>query len=470
MKLEGVIYCGDNLYWMSRLPDEFVDLCYIDPPFFSNRNYEVIFGDGEEIRSFEDRWKGGIENYIDWMRDRVKEIHRLLKPTGSFYLHCDWHASHHLKVMCDNVFGERNFRNEIVWKRRYGTFSTVHESNKFGSCTDSIFFYVKTKDAPFHPQYSFSDKNYQEYVDRTFKYVDESGRRYRIADLANPAPRPNLMYEYKGYKPPKNGWAISREKMEQWDKEGRLHFPKNPNGRIQRKRFLDELKGKPVQNLWDDIKMVSSQSAERLGYPTQKPEALLERIIKASSNPYDLVFDCFCACGTTLSVARKLGRRWLGVDVSPTGCRLVQHRLSKLGIRAEIIGLPRTIEELKQLKPIEFQNWVIGAAGGRVSDRMSRDMGIDGYTFYGLYGEKEYPIAVKRMDKVGRIWVDNFETAMRRKGYNKGYIVAFDFTRDAHEEVARAKSQEGLDIELVKVGEISKRFREGFMETLKSIQ
>jgi len=324
---------------MSRLPDEFVDLCYIDPPFFSNRHYEVIFGDGEEIRSFEDRWKGGIENYIEWMRNRVVEIHRLLKPTGSFYLHCDWHASHHIKVMCDNVFGERNFRNEIVWKRRYGTFSTVHESNKFGSCTDSIFFYVKTEDAPFHPQYSFSDKNYQEYVDRTFKYVDESGRRYRIADLANPAPRPNLMYEYKGYKPPKNGWAISQEKMEQWDKEGRLYFPKNPNGRIQRKRFLDELKGKPVQNLWDDIEMVSSQSAERLGYPTQKPEALLERIISASSDVGELVFDCFCACGTTLVAAQKLGRRWLGIDVSPTGCKLVQYRLSKLGVRAEIIGL-----------------------------------------------------------------------------------------------------------------------------------
>jgi DNA modification methylase len=410
MKLEGVIYCGDNLYWMSRLPDEFVDLCYIDPPFFSNRNYEVIFGDGEEIRSFEDRWKGGIENYIDWMRDRVEEIHRLLKPTGSFYLHCDWHASHYLKVMCDKIFGYQNFRNEIVWCYR----GAGYPKKDFGRRHDVILRYSKGGDY-----------------------------RFNLDDI--------------------------REEYAETTKERFSHYIGNVRGaRDYGVQKLNPL-GKQPDDWWQ-IQPIAPSAKERLGYPTQKPEVLLERIIKASSDPYDLVFDCFCACGTTLVAAQKLARRWLGVDVSPTGCRLVQHRLSKLGMRAEIIGLPRTIEELKQLSPIEFQNWVIGAAGGKVSDRKSRDMGIDGYTFYGLYGEKEYPIAVKRMDKVGRIWVDNFETAMRRKGYNKGYIVAFDFTKDAYEEVARAKSQEGLDIELVKVDEISKRFREGFMETLKSLQ
>jgi len=403
MKLEGVIYCGDNLYWMTRLPDEFVDLCYIDPPFFSQKHYEVIFKDGEEIRSFEDRWKGGIENYIDWMRVRVEEIHRLLKPTGSFYLHCDWHASHYLKVMCDEVFGQENFQNEVIWYYRRWT----NVSRRFQRMHDTILFYSKTNKYKFNPVYQpFSDKTIHRDIS-----VD------RVTDL---------------------------------------------------KAKRDIKRGIVMHDVWG-LPYVHSQSKERLGYPTQKPEALLERIIKASSNPWDLVFDCFCACGTTLTAAHKSARRWLGIDVSPTGCKLVQHRLSKLGVRAEIIGLPRTIEELRQLKPIEFQNWVIGAAGGRVSDRKSRDMGIDGYTFYGLYGEKEYPIQVKRMDKVGRIWVDNFETAMRRKGYNKGYIVAFDFTRDAHEEVARAKSQEELNIELVKVDEISKRFREGFIETLKGV-
>jgi len=415
MKLEGVIYCGDNLYWMTRLPDEFVDLCYIDPPFFSNRHYEVIFKDGEEIRSFEDRWKGGIENYIEWMRVRVEEIHRLLKPTGSFYLHCDWHASHYLKVMCDEIFGQESFRNEIVWHYKRWT----AQAKKFQGLHDTILFYAKSERHTFNPVW----EPYGDWIKTDYKYVDSNGRRWRWHTVKGK--------RYKVY-------------------------------------LEDEAKGVKMGDVWR-IPYIGSTAKERLGYPTQKPEVLLERIIKASSNPWDLVFDCFCACGTTLTAAHKSARRWLGIDVSPTGCKLVQYRLSKMGVRAEIIGLPRTIDELKQLNPIEFQNWVIGAAGGRVSDRMSRDMGIDGYTFYGLYGEKEYPIAVKRMDKVGRIWVDNFETAMRRKGYNKGYIVAFDFTKDANEEVARAKSHEGLDIELVKVEEIKKRFVEGFMETLKGI-
>lgn len=410
MKLEGVIYCGDNLYWMSRLPDEFVDLCYIDPPFFSQKHYEVIFGDGEEIRSFEDRWKGGIENYIDWMRARVEEIHRLLKPTGSFYLHCDWHASHYLKVMCDDVFGRGNFRNELVWIYRR---PSAPGQRQWGRMHDVLLFYTKGKSWTFN--------------------ADEVRLPYAKSSI-----------ERQGYASKMFG-GIPKQGVQKLHPKGK--FPED----------------------WLDIPIIRENAKERLGYPTQKPEALLERIIKACSNPYDLVFDCFCACGTTLVAAHKSARRWLGIDVSPTGCKLVQYRLSKLGVKAEIIGLPRTIEELKQLSPTEFQNWVIGAAGGRVSDKMSRDMGIDGYTFYGLYGEREYPIAVKRMDKVGRIWVDNFETAMRRKGYNKGYIVAFDFTKDAYEEVARVKSQEGLDIELVKVEEIKKRFQEGFMETLKGI-
>jgi len=414
MKLEGVIYCGDNLYWMPRLPDEFVDLCYIDPPFFSQKQYEVIFKDGEEIRSFEDRWKGGIENYIEWMRVRVEEIHRLLKPTGSFYLHCDWHASHHLKVMCDEIFGYKNFRNEIIWHYDIGGKPKYDFRRKH----DTILRYSKGE------KVVWNEARLLPLNPERYDKIDEAGRRY-----------------YLGY----GG---------KW------------------RKYLDS--GTPADDVWTFVRepqfrTLNSQAKERQGYPTQKPEPLLERIIEVSSNPGDLVFDCFCACGTTLTAAHKSARRWLGIDVSPTGCKLVQYRLSKLGVKAEIIGLPRTIEELKQLNPIEFQNWVIGAAGGRVSDKMSRDMGIDGYTFYGLYGEREYPIQVKRMDKVGRIWVDNFETAMRRKGYNKGYIVAFDFTKDAYEEVARAKSQEGLDIELVKVDEISKRFREGFMETLKEI-
>ena len=271
----------------------------------------------------------GMQSYLTMMAVRLLEMHRVLKDTGSIYLHCDPTASHYLKQLMDAVFGAGNFKNEITWQRRYGAFSTLHKSNKFGVVTDSIFFYAKSEDAQFQPQYNMDAPQYQDYVDRTFKHVDDNGRRYRIADLANPALRPNLIYEYKGYPPPKNGWAISKDKMAQWDDDGRLHFPSKPTGRIQRKRFLDELKGKPVQNLWTDIKMVSSQSAERIGYPTQKPLALLERIIQASSNPGDVVLDPFCGCATACVAAGRLNRQWVGIDISLKAAELVNLRLQQ---------------------------------------------------------------------------------------------------------------------------------------------
>ncbi|MCO4093070.1 MAG: site-specific DNA-methyltransferase [Sphingorhabdus sp.] len=361
------LFYGDNLDVLrEHIASESVDLVYLDPPFNSNANYNILFkspagvGADSQIEAFEDTWhwnekaeaafhdvmtsgntdvaellramRGFLKEndmmaYLAMMAVRLLELHRVLKPTGSLYLHCDPTASHYLKLLLDGVFGPRCFRNDIIWKRRYGSFSTVHESKKWGACTDNIFFYTKSDLAAFRPQYSFSDPSYNSYVEKTFKHVDEQGRRYRIADLANPAPRPNLMYEYKGYKPPANGWAISREKMEKWEEEGRLHFPKSPDGRIQRRRFFEELKGKPVQSLWDDVEMISSQAQERLGYPTQKPLALLERIINASSNEGDVVLDPFCGCGTAVDAAQKLGRRWIGIDVTHLSIGLIERRL-----------------------------------------------------------------------------------------------------------------------------------------------
>jgi len=229
----------------------------------------------------------------------------------------------------------------------------------------------------------------------------------------------------------------------------------------------EETKGLPMRDVWS-ISIIAGFSKERLGYPTQKPEALLERIILASSNPGDLVMDPFCGCGTTLAVAQRLGRDWLGIDVSPTACKLMKRRVEQVGARnVEIIGLPMTIEELKELKPFEFQNWIIGAMGGTVSERKVKDMGIDGYTFW-----ERWPIQVKQQEKVGRPVVDEFETALQRYGERmmkaakerkngtfrlKGIIVAFSFTKDAYEEAARAKS-EGLEIELLTVEEVLKEF------------
>jgi len=394
MKLEGVIYCGDNLEWMRQFPDEFVDLCYIDPPFFSNKQYEIIFNDGEEIRAFEDRWKGGIEHYIEWMRERVFEIHRVLKPTGSFYLHCDYHAGHHLKVMCDDIFGENQFQNEIIWYYRGAGVSP----QRYGRRHDTIFFYTKGDEWTFN--------------------VDEIREPYAEA-------------------------TVERFK----------HYIGNVRG--DRDYGLQKLhpKGKHPDDVWQ-IQPIAPSAKERLGYPTQKPEGLLERIIKASSNAGDLVFDPFCGCGTTLVVAQRYGRRWLGVDVSPTACKLMKRRLAREGVtRVEIIGIPYKPEELKQLKPFEFQNWVIGIMGGTVSDKKSADMGIDGYSFM----ERD-PIQVKKQESVGRPDIDKFETAMRRVGKTKGYIMAFDFSRGAYDEIARVKRENGLEIELLTVRELVEKY------------
>jgi site-specific DNA-methyltransferase (adenine-specific) len=455
------LYYGDNLTIMkTHIPPNSVNLIYLDPPFNSQRNYNLIYRQltgqpvpeqeeafcdaweldpekiemikrmpriyeeydvDNELARFWDAWIKALRNtqprllaYLLYMTIRLFEMRRILHPLGSIYLHCDPHVSHYMKVMMDGVFGHDNFRNEIVWKRRYGTFSNVHESKKFGSCTDTILFYTKTKNAKFHPQYSFSDPKYKEYVKRTFKHIDGNGRRYRIADLANPAPRPNLMYEYKGYKPPKNGWAISFKKMEQWDKEGRLYFPKNPNGRIQRKRFYDELKGKPVQSLWDDIQMISSQSSERLGYPTQKPIELLRRMIAASTNEGDVVFDPFCGCGTAVYAAHLLNRKWIGCDIAILAVQLVQEVLLKRyglqeGKHYRVDGIPGSVEAAHKLfndDPRQFQHWAVEKACGFASAKYSGDRGIDGRIYFETQdGLKNMVLSVKGGKSPTPVWM-----------------------------------------------------------------
>ncbi len=319
----NLLYYGDNLQVLRTLPES-IDLIYIDPPFFSGEEYNVVWGDANEVRTFNDIWDGGLDTYLIWLNARLWEMRRVLKSTGSIYVHCDWHASHYIKSEMDKIFGYENFRNEIIWQRKTGR---VDSSKTMGRQTDTILFYTKSDRFALIHQFGESS---QEYIEKFYRYVDKQGRRYRLADLSNPAPRPNLMYEYKGYKPPKNGWAISREKMEQFEKEGRLHFPKDPGGRIQRKRFLDELKGQPVQNLWNDIPPVAPQSHEKIGYPTQKPEALVERIVSASSRQGDLFADFFCGGGGSLVAAQRLGRRWIGCDISRVAISVTLDRLVKI--------------------------------------------------------------------------------------------------------------------------------------------
>jgi len=406
-----------------HVKDESADLIYLDPPFNSNATYNVLFAEkngsesAAQIKAFEDTWhwdeaaartyeevveRGGRVSqamqafrmflgtndmlaYLTMMAPRLVELRRVLKPTGSIYLHCDPTASHFLKMLMDGVFGGENFRNEIVWKRKYGK---AGPANRFGCSTDMLLYYGRTERATFNTQYRPNDPSY---LEKFFRHVDEDGRPYGIDNLASPNPRPNLMYEYKGYKPPEKGWAISRERMEQWDREGRLHFPRSKAGRIRRKRYVDELKGEEVQSLWDDILPISSQAAERLGYPTQKPEALLERIIRASSNEGDTVLDPFCGCGTAIAVAHKLKRKWVGIDITHLATNLIRTRLDdtfgeEVRKTYRVVGEPTTVYDAEQLAkddPWQFQLWALSLVPhARPSDKKGADRGIDGVLYF----------------------------------------------------------------------------------------
>lgn len=439
----GVVQCADNLAALADMPDECVDLVYLDPPFFSNRSYEVIWGDEAEVRSFADRWEGGINVYLEWMEMRLRQLHRVLKPTGSLYLHCDQAAGHYLKVTLDHLFGRSRFRNEIIWKR---TAAKGDARKKLPALHDNILGYSKTKDAYFEPVRRPPDDAYLARFDRN----DHDGRGpYHIAPLDSPNLRPNLKYEYKGYAPPVKGWRVSREVMEELDADGRLAFPSKPEGRIRRKLYLEEQDWPTVGDVWTDITPLQATSAERLGYPTQKPEALLERLIHSACPPGGIVLDPFCGCGTTIAVAEKMQRQWIGIDVSPQAIEIMKLRVRKLGAEPTIIGVPVSVDDLRELGHFEFQHWIVQRVMGTQSPRKVADMGIDGYSFL-----ENAPIQVKQSDRVGRPEIDKFETAVERDGDDKGYVVAFSFTKGAYEEAARAKRERGLDIVLVTVGDV----------------
>jgi DNA modification methylase len=435
----GVIYRDDNLARLTVLPSESVDLVYLDPPFFSNRKYEVIWGDESEVRSFEDRWKGGVTHYIEWMRVRLVQIHRILKPQGSLYLHCDASASHYLKVMLDEIFGAERFRNEITWQRSR---ALHNDAKRWSPITDSIFYYGKGEAPTWNPPHL---PHSAEYIASHYSLMESDGRRYQLTSMVSPSPRPNMTYEWKGHAPPPNGWRYSLETMTQLDKKGRIWYPDSKAKRPRLKRYLDEMPGPVVGDIWTDIPPINSRAVERIGYPTQKPEALLQRIIGASTNRGDVVLDPFCGCGTTVTVAEKLQRQWVGIDISPTAVEIIVQRLGKIGAEVRVDGLPKSVGDLRELKPLEFQNWIIKRVYGTHSPRATGDMGIDGFSFL-----EQLPIQVKQSERIGRNVIDNFETAVRRAGKHKGYVIDFSFTRGAYDEAARARG-EGLEIALVEV-------------------
>ncbi|HLF58526.1 MAG TPA: DNA methyltransferase, partial [Alphaproteobacteria bacterium] len=424
--MKNALYYGDNLRVLREsIASESIDLVYLDPPFNSSATYNILFKSPSgaesqaQIEAFEDTWHWGEEAeyafdqvmksenteaasllramrqflgendmmaYLAMMAVRLLELHRVLKPTGSLYLHCDPTASHYLKILLDSIFGPTNFRNEIIWKRKAGRGETSNQAIRFGVTHDSLLFYAKTADGKFNRQYR---ENNPDYISTKFTNVDKDGRRYHLDNLTSPSYRPNLIYEYKGYQPPEKGWAVSRETMERMDREGRIYFPDGKTKRLRRKRYLDELEGETVDTLWDDISPINSQAQERLGYPTQKPLELLERIIAASSNDGDIVLDPFCGCGTAVHAAQKLGRRWIGIDITCLAISLIERRLNDAfpGIEYEVHGTPKTLEDARDLAArdkYQFQWWAVGAIGGRpyAGKKKGADRGIDGILFF----------------------------------------------------------------------------------------
>jgi site-specific DNA-methyltransferase (adenine-specific) len=418
---------GDNLGWLRdarEFPDASVDLEYLAPPFNSNADYNVLFREasGEasqaQFHAFTDSWSWAdaaelynqfidtcpnvavteimeafhsfLKNspmmaYLAMMAPRLVELHRVLKPTGSLYLHCDPTASHYLKLLLDAIFGAQNFRNEIIWKR-----VTSHsDAKRWSPIADTIFYYAKSETFIWNPQFMGHD---DDYVADKYRFDDHDGRgAYRLGDMTSPSPRPNMMYEWKGHKSPTKGWRFSKETMQELDAEGRICYPDSKDKRPQLKRYLEEMSGHLISSLWDDIPPINSMAKERLGYPTQKPVALLERIINASSNPGDVVLDPFGGCGTTVHAAQKTGRQWIAIDVTYLAINLIKRRLRDAfgeALQFEEKGQPtdfHSAQRLAELDKFQFQHWalsLIDARPLREGDGKGADRGVDGLLYF----------------------------------------------------------------------------------------
>lgn len=446
--MANTLYYGDNLQVLRGFIDsESVDLIYLDPPFNSQANYNILFKSPAgmksraQIEAFEDTWhwnefaelafdevlKSGNseasemlrafrsflkENdtmaYLTMMAVRLLELHRVLKKTGSLYLHCDPTASHYLKILLDAIFGADMFRNEVTWKR-----TTTHSDSKTWSrVSDTVFFYTKGSKFTWNtPREAHS----AEYIADKYCNDDGDGRLYQLDNMTSPNPRPNMMYAWKGFSFPEKGWRYSRQTMAKLDAEGRIWYPRRNDGdfdtakRPRLKRYLDEMEGGVTGDIWTDISPINSQAQERLGYPTQKPLALLERILQASSNEGDVVLDPFCGCGTTIHAAQKLKRRWIGIDITHLAISLIEKRLKAAfpGVAFDVHGTPRDLEGARALAAqdkYQFQWWAVSLIdavpyGGK---KKGADSGIDGFIYFKPEGKltKKAVVSVKGGDNV----------------------------------------------------------------------
>ena len=468
------LYYGDNLQVLrDYIADASVDLIYLDPPFNSNAGYNVLWNTAghaadASIEAFDDTWTWGdsakdalmdiargtnrplqvmmeamhsaigenpLMAYLAMMAVRLVELHRALKDTGSLYLHCDPTASHYLKLVLDAVFGAENFRNEIVWKRSH---PKGHAFTRFASSHDVILAYGKDRNQTIwnpiwleHP----ADRAEAQYAN-----IDEDGRRYQLTSLLNPNPdRPNLTYEFKGVT---KVWRWTRERMEEADREGRIVVPKGGKGIPRYKRYLDEQQGIPAGDFWDDIPIAAGK--ERLGYPTQKPRALLERIIAASSNPGDTVLDPFCGCGTAVDAAQKLGRQWIGIDITHIAIGMIEDRMRSgyPGIEFETHGVPKDLASAEKLAADDkhqFQQWACWQVGGYPRDKKGGDKGVDGWFNYLAEGGKIETgvISVKGGEHLNPGMVRDLGRVMERDHHRFGlFITAAMPTKGVRDEIA----------------------------------
>lgn len=421
----NTLYYGDNLAVLRKhIADESVDLIYLDPPFNSQATYNVLFKgpSGErskaQIEAFEDTWhwndtaeeafdqvmmsgktdvaeilramrtflkENDVMAYLTMMAVRLLELHRVLKPTGSLYLHCDPTASHYLKILLDGVFGPERFLNEVIWKR-----TSAHSSSKrYGPIHDILFFYAKSDDFKWYPQYTKYD---EEYLETFFDQVDKDGRRWKRMDLTGAGIRHGETGQvWRGIDVTAKGrhWAYPPSVLETLDAQGKLHWPKKADGMPRLKQYPEELDGIPLQDIWSDIRPMHNLAAERLGYPTQKPLSLLERVIMASSKEGDVVLDPFCGCGTAVHAAQKTRRNWIGIDITHLAISLVERRLKAAfpGLKYEVQGTPKDLEGARDLAirdKHQFQLWAtsrIHAVPFR-SGKKGADSGIDGLIYF----------------------------------------------------------------------------------------
>ena len=451
--MRNALYYGDNLLVMrDHIPDESVDLVYLDPPFNSNASYNVLFREksGEEspaqIRAFTDTWEwtqeaaltfeqdiignpavptvvkdmisafrqfigqNAMMAYLVMMAPRLVELRRVLKPTGSIYLHCDPTASHYLKLLMDVVFGSQNFRNEITWTRSHPKGLAF---TRFASNHDVILTYGSGGDTTWNPLYTSNPRANEQYT-----LIEEgTGRRYQLTSLLNPNPnRPNLTYEFKGVT---KVWRWTKERMVQADTDGLIVVPRGGQGIPRLKRYLDEQEGIPIGDTWDDIPIAAGK--ERLGYPTQKPEALLERIIAASSNEGDVVLDPFCGCGTAVAAAQKLNRQWIGIDVTHLAVAIMKNRL-KTAFELDpvkdydVVGEPQDAGGATALwdqDPYQFQYWAVSLLEAQPQQEQKRgaDGGIDGLIYF-LDGPKRTPQKIVIQVKGGSVTVSQVRDLM----------------------------------------------------------